>query len=258
MPTEISPGVQAETVGDLLSPPPMGHNRTRFEILSGDLDDLIMEAKNWLDGEAIQNDAQAGEIGKLRDAIRTKVKELDEERKVEAKPHDDAKKAIQDRYNKLIKDGTGLGPLAMKTCNDVLAPYLRKKDDEQRAAALAAQKAAQEAAYAAQQAAIQAAAATDLEQRQSAEDMLKNAKSLLIEANRADKAKPQVGGGSRNIGLKSVWRGEVTDYSAALSHYRTTQPEALRNWIDEQVAKDVRSGSRVIPGVKIHEDKVPV
>ena len=50
---------------------------------------------------------------------------------------------------------------------------------------------------------------------------------------------------------------ELIDPAAAIEHYRKTQPAALKQWMLEQAAKDVRAGSNHIPGFTIHSQQVP-
>ena len=233
---------------------------TPYELHKKAIDDLYQQAKDFLDGEPIANEQQAQEVGLLRDEIRAAEKAAEESRKEEVKPFDAAKKAVQDRYNPLIKDGVGRTSLAKKACNDALAPYLKKKDDEQRAAAALAREQAAKLAKEALDAAQAAAAAPDLQARETAEDMLDQAKRAMQNTRTLEKEKPQVMGGGRNIGLKSVWTAELVDPAAALAHYRVAQPAALKEWLKEQAAKDVRSGIHHedgIPGFKIKEDRVP-
>jgi DNA polymerase III epsilon subunit-like protein len=230
-----------------------------FATIKAEIEGLDIEARNWLDGEPIANEAQAADVAKLRDKLRDVAARAEKLRKEEAKPFDDGKAEVQGRYNPLIQKDRGKVDLALAACNSALAPWLRKKDDEQRAIAQAAELRANQAAYEAREAARGAADSTDLGKRESAQAMLDEAKGLMGEARRADAAKAQVTGGRRAVGLKSVFRPELVDPAKALAYYRMEQPERLKEWLLEQAQADVRAGKRgdVIPGVVIHEDRVP-
>lgn len=230
---------------------------TTFDAIKEEIQTLYGEAKNWLDGDPIANEAQANEVGKLRDMLRGAAKRADDFRKVEAKPFDDGKAEVQNRYNPLIQKDRGLTDLAIKACNSALAPFLKAKEDAQRAEAKRKLDEAQEQAYRAAMAAREAQSSGDLSKREDAEQLIKDAKAALGDANRAEKAKPQVQGVSKAVGLKSVWSAVLTDPAAALTHYRSTQPAALKEWLIEQAKKDVHAGARAIPGFDVKEDRVP-
>lgn len=251
--------IDAPTVGEIVAG--LGHNQppepTPFEAVKAEIEDLYAEAKGWLDGEPVATEGQAEAIGKLRDLLRAASKRAEELRKQEAKPFDDGKAEVQARYNPLIQKDRGTVDLAVKACNAALAPYLRKKDDELREAARLEQRRAAKLAQEARDAAQAAARSADLTERESAEDLLAQAKDAVASMQRAEKAKPRVPGAARAIGLKSVWTPELTDPAAAIEHYRKVQPAALKEWMLEQARKDVRAGSRHIPGFQITEDKVP-
>lgn len=293
MPKEIAPGLTVETVGDLLensaaapqgavsqpgeTPPTpssagdpsdnervrLGGNnppediRTPFDVIKDEINDLYCEARNWLDGEAIERVEQADEIGRLRDMLRDAKKRADAQRVAENEPFDKGKAEVQARYNPLIQKDRGIVDLAIQSCNNALAPFLKKLDDQRIEDAKKLKIAADEKAAAALKLAQEAAQTANLETRENAEDAIKAAKDALRVATRVDKAKTQVGGLNRNIGMKSVWTATLTDPAAALLHYRTANPAGLKQWLRDQAAADVRSGTRSLPGFNITEDRVP-
>src|ERR1035438_2770785 len=73
-----------------------------FEAHKLNIEGLYMEAKNWLDGEPIANEAQAEKVQTLLRMIQEAEKAADDSRVIEKKPLDEAIAAIQDRYNPLI------------------------------------------------------------------------------------------------------------------------------------------------------------
>lgn len=248
---DVLPGI-----GDNNPPPP-----TPFEAIQQEILDLYDEAKNWCDGEPIQNEDQAEAIGKLRGLIIAAAKRAEELRVELVKPLDTAKKEIQDRFNPLIQKEKGKTELAKAACNKALAPYLKKKDDEQRAEAARLQVLADERAAEAAAAARVAAQTGNLEHMEKAEELIDAAKDTEKVAKLADKAKPQVAGLNKKIGMKSVFRAEMTNPGAALAHYRARNPGELKEWLREMARKDVAAGlhypADAIPGFTIIEDRVP-
>lgn len=227
--------------------PPADDPFPAFHVHIGDLFD---EAKNFLDGEGIKSDAEAEAVSKLLDLIRSAGKDADRARIAEKKPHDEAAKAVQAKWNPLLDRAA----LAVDTCKHVLAPWLRKKEDEQRAAAEAARAQALAASEAAQ-AAMRGADATDLTAREQAEALVKAAKQAEATAAHAEKARPQATGGARATTLRTTYRPELISARQALAHYATTNPEAIKACLQALAETDVREGKRSLPGFVIHEDR---
>jgi len=234
--------------------PPAGHNqppKTPFEAVEDRIELLHIEATNWLDGDAIENQGQADAVSKLLDDTRKARKEADNARKVENKPFDDGKREVQGRYNPLLKKADTIADL----CKKVLAPFLAKIDAEKKAVAEQARKDAEEAAAKAREA-FAKADATDLAAREEAERYADDAKAAEQHAARAAKDKGTAKGGARAVTLRSVFTGSITDLTACARHYWTTDRPALEALIAEMVARDVRAGKRDIPGVEITEERV--
>jgi hypothetical protein len=232
---------------------PTGHNAPAdpFEAFSLHVDDLFLEASNFLDGEPIATDGQAEAVSILLNRLRKAGNDADEARKVEKKPHDEAAKAVQTKWKPLIDRVD----LAVSTAKNALAPFLKAKEDAQRAAAQAAFEEARQKALAA---AHTQAAPDDLAGQAVAKIRGEEAAAALKAAQRLDKAKPQARGGERAIGLRSVFTPALTDACAALKHYRANQPDELKAWLLNQAEKDVRNGARSIPGFTITEERKAV
>jgi hypothetical protein len=216
-----------------------------------EIDDLLLEARNYLDGEPIANETQAEAVSSLLNRLRRVSKDADDARKVEKKPHDDAAKAVQAKWTPIIAKAD----LAASTAKEALAPWLRAVEEKQRAEAEAARA---EAERLAQIAAEAHARADDLQSAEDAERLLKAADAARKDAAKADKAKAHAKGGERAVGLRSVWTPTLTDACAALKHYRERQPELLKQWLVEQAERDVRAGARSIPGFEVTEARVAV
>lgn len=231
-----------------------GHNNppeaTPFEAFDTHLGDLFLEARNHLDGGGIQTEGQAEAVSKLLDLIRTAGKDADKARAAEKKPHDDAGKAVQARWKPLIDRAE----LAADTCKRVIGPWLRKQQEAQAAAAAAARAEADRKAQEAAEA-IRSTDVTDFAAREDAEVLVKDAKRAGADAERAEKARPQATGGARATTLRSYYRAELTDASAALRHYVATNPDAIKACLLALAETDVRAGKHTIPGVTVHEEQ---
>jgi hypothetical protein len=234
---------------------------TPYEAVKTHCDDLYEEAKHWLDGSVVETQEQADAVGRLLGMLREATHAADEARKAEAEPHDTAKAEIQARYNKLIgttKAVTGTMIRAQDACKAALAPFLRKKEEEQRAAAEAARREAEERARIAAEAA-RAADAANLAEVEQAESLVKTAGQALKGAKKAESARANAGGGeTRAVGLRSVWTPALVDAGAALTHYAERRPDELKTLLLKLAQDDVRAGARSIPGFAITETKVPV
>lgn len=240
----------------------VGHNnppeKTPFEVVSERIDDLWTEAKNWLDGSKVESETDAESVSKLLDLFRKAATEADEARKEEARPHDEAKAAIQAKYAPLIADTKavkGRTVLAIEACKKALAPWLAKKEAEQRAAAEAARREAEEKQRVAQEALAKAREADDLAQRELAEQKLQEAKRADQLASKAEMAKAMVASGGRAVGLRKNYAPELTDGVAAARHYWATRRADMEAFLLDQARKDVAAGIRDIPGFSINEIK---
>jgi hypothetical protein len=231
-----------------------GHNNppTPFDDCERKVLDLFDEAKNFLDGEPISSQDMADAVSKLLDMIRKAKKEADDFRAAEKKPHDDAAKAVQEKWKPLITRCD----LAADAAKKALTPYLEAVEREKRAVAEAARKAADEQAQAAQEALR--ASRDDLAAREQAEAMLAEAKKADAAASRAEKDRAQGKGGARAVSLRTTYVAEVGDYTSLAKWVWQHDAETLREWLDEYAAQKVRAGRRDLPGVNVIEKKEAV
>lgn len=228
-----------------------------YDLVKEKIDGLYDEAKLWLDGESITSQEQADEIQKLMRLIQAAEKEADEARKDEAKPHDDAKAAIQERYNLLIgktKSVTGKTVKAVEACKKALAPWLQKLEEERLEREAAAKKEAEAAAQAAMEAMRQRTGG-NLEQSERAEQLVKDAKAAEAVARRIGNEKATAKGFGRAASLRISYVAEVIDYTAfarfVWQHYRVE----LCNFLDELARQIVARGNHKIDGVTVREER---
>lgn len=227
-----------------------------FAAISVHVSDLMTEARHWADGAAIESQEQADEVARLIEEFRKAAKAADDARKEEARPHDEAKAAIQEKYGELIaetKTRTGAIPRALAALKATLTPWLQKLEQERQARERAAREEAERKAREAAEA-MRLANASDLEAREAAEAKVLDAKAAESAANAAAREKAHARGDGRAIGLRKTYRAVITDRKAALIHYAWTQPEALTGVLQQLADRDVREGKRQIPGVEVREE----
>ena len=221
-----------------------------FDGFSAHIEDLMIEARNFLDGEGVADQGQADAVAALMDQLRTASKDADKARAEEKRPHDDAAKAVQAKWKPLLEKADR----AVSICKEALAPWLKKLDDEKRAAAEAARREAEEKAAAAAEA-MRQAAATDLAAREAAEAAVAEAKAAEAAANKAANDRAHAKGGARAAHLRSYWTPELVSPSEALRHYVQTNPEAVKAFLLDLARQDVSAGKRTIPGFTITEER---
>ena len=234
-------------------------NPQAFAAITANLDDLLMEAKNWADGASVETQDQADAVGRLIGDLATGASAAEDLRVAEKKPLDDQIQAIQDRYNvylaPLKNKKPGRVPVAIDALKRTVGAYMiaeqRKKDEIARLARIEAQRVADEAA-----AAMRAADAQNIEAREAAEVIVQQAAQLQRAATVASKASVAVDtGGARRITLRTDYRAEIADFYLALEHYIANNPEAFETLINDLARKDVAAGKRQIPGIRIIEEQ---
>ena len=234
-------------------------NATPFDLIAEHLEGLIDEARNFADGEPVSNQGQADAVSALIESLRIAAKDADAERVRENKPHDDAKAAVQAKYAPLIADPKNKNPGkvwkaidALKAC---LQPFLAKLDAEKREAERIAREAADKAAKDAADA-MRAAAANDLQAREQAEALIAAAEVMQGVAKAAAGDKAHATGGSRAMGLRSVWKAELKDAQIAAGFFWKRDPSVFNAFLQKLADEDVRAGKRSIPGFDVTETRV--
>lgn len=234
------------TAKDNNPPDPFGAIKTH-------IDDLLMEARHWADGAAVETPAQAEEIERLVDELRQAEKAAEVVRKAEVKPFDDAKAEVQARFNPLIAPLTnkepGSVPKAIRALLNALTPWRNKLAEEERARAEALRLEAEAKARAAQEAAKAAAASSDLAANDAAEEVFAEARQASQEAARAEKT------AGVGLGLRTVWTPALNDRGAALRFYYGRDPTGFDDFVLQLAKRDVTNGARTIPGFTITSEQ---
>ncbi len=236
--------------------PGIGHNQaTPFDLSFEEVDGLFLEAQNWLTGAGVISQADADGVSKLLDAARQAVKTADEARKSEKRPHDEAGKAVQERWRPVLEKAD----LVTTTCKAALKPYLQKLERERLVIAEKARREAKEKMEIAA-AAIRMAHLKEgnLAERETAEIMLKSAQRAESAATRAEKDKASANGGERAVTLRTTYRPVLIDGRIAGKHFWATRRPELETCFVSLAKTDVLNGVRQIPGFNIVEEKNPV
>ncbi len=229
------------------------HNMTPFDEVSSEVEGVFLEATYWLDGKPVETQADANVIGQILDLARKAEKAVDEARKVEKKPHDDAAKAVQAKYKPLLDRVS----LIASGCKAALRPFEERREAERRAAAEAARREAEQKAAEAQ-VAIRSAALADLQARENAERLLTEAKRADATAKRAENATSATKVGNRSVSLRTTYRAEVTDHVAYARFVWSERHGELIEFLDGLAQRQVNAGRHELPGVTIHTERSAV
>jgi hypothetical protein len=235
----------------------IGHNSppTPFDDIETRINDLYDEARQWLDGEEVTEQTQADALNTLASQIREAAKEAEEMRKAEAKPFDDGKKAVQERYNPLIQKGKGKTELALNAVKSALKPYLLELDRIQQEAAQKAREDAERLERDAQ-AAMQHRDPSNLEHQEEANRLAEQAKDAQRAANKAENAKAHAKGNGRATGLRTRTKVSIANERDAAAWAWKHEREQLMIFILTLAEKSVRAGSTKLDGFSITEEKV--
>jgi hypothetical protein len=229
-----------------------------FDAVKAKIDDLYMEAKNWLDGAAVDSPELAEGIATLLNALRSAEKEADELRKSEKAKLDKLIADIQEKYAPLIADTTkkkGKTTLAIEACKKALGPWQAKLLTEQEAKAKAARERAEKAAREAEAARLAAAQADNLEATARAQEAQEHARRTEGAAQAAANATPKVkNSAGRAIGLRTFYIPTIADSVVAARHFWVTNKAPFEQFILSLATKAIAEGAREIPGITITEE----
>jgi hypothetical protein len=225
----------------------LGHNNPpAFDAFSLALDDLRIEAGNFLDGAPIETQGQADAVGTILARARQIRKDADAARKIEKQPHDEAAKAVQTKWLPLLDKADSIMTAAQRPITTFLAKQLAEQ-------IAAAEEARLEAAVKQQEAiAAQRASDGDVEAVERAKELQREADAATKLASKASRAKAQVAGEGRALGLRTYKIAVVADRRALLEWVMRNDPVTLAEWLAEYAQKKLPS---VLPGVTVNEEK---
>ncbi len=227
-------------------PPPIGHNNPPdpLDDALAPFGDTITEAENWLDGRAVQTEAEMRAVDALLSEVKCAEKAVSAAKDSEAKPLHDAWKAALARYKPTLEDldriKRGL-VAAVDAFKRKLAAERQEAERRARAEAEAKARAAAEAAGAADLSNIDA-------QREAAR-LQNEAEIAQMEAARASKA-------AHVKGLRTTTFYEVTDHRAALHWIAKNDRDAVTAFVDGYARRHHAAAN--IDGVRVWQEKVAV
>lgn len=231
---------------------------TPYEAVALHIEDLLIEARNWADGQAVETPAQADAVARLIDDLRAAERAADDARKAEVAPLDEARDVIQAKFNVYIaplKNKTpGKIPLAMAALKAAQTPWLQKLEDEQRAKAEAARAQAEAAAKTAAEA-MRAADASNLAAREAAELLVAKAERAAADAKHAEGLKAHAKGDGKAMRLRSYFTPVMIEPREALRHYLIARTDDVKAFLLRLAVEDVAAGKRQIPGFRVDEDR---
>lgn len=227
-------------IGDNLPP------EDDFDRVERQIGEFYDEAKVWLDGDPIDSQGIADGVATLLRALQDCGKEAETMRKEEKKPHDEAGKAVQAKY-KPLSDNV---KRAVDACKQTMAPWEKKKREEQEARAAELARIAEEKKREAEE--KLRASAGNIAEREKAEDSLKVA--VAHEAQAAREARKTGGtkvGGSKALGIRKTPVPEISDAMEAIIHYYSQDRHCFDELLLKLARQDIAAKVQTIPGIAI-------
>ena len=226
----------------------IGHNAapsTPFDLAKQAIEDVRLEAGNWLTGEAITTQDHADWIESLLVMVKAAEKLTDANRKQENEPFDTGKAAVQAAYNPLLASADTI----KKTLLAVLTPWKGKLLADKAAAAKIAQDAADRATEIARKA-REAMDHGNLAHREQADAL--TAASEAAQKLAAKAAKPTA------TGLRTTWTATVPDPAEFARWMWRNRNADYVEWLEGWATHEVRAQKCNLPGVIATENKVAV
>lgn len=219
---------------------------------------LIEVGDKWISAEdrkEITDEKTANNLKGFLDQCQKWEADAEKKRKAEKQPHLDAGRAVDSWFADLKTPVNEI----VKTLKPRLAAYLKREEAKRRAAEEAARKEAEqkarELAEAQRKAAESNTPTADAEALRRQEE---EARQKAAEAEALAKKKTQVKSDfGKATGLRSNWSAEITDYDAALAHFKNTAE--VRGAVEKLAAALARNPAgrqTEVPGVKFVEEKV--
>lgn len=252
----------------------IGHNQpSPFEAISARIQELKLTAERWLTERSDPTKWDQEIADKCEGFIvqcREEYKKAEKQRETQKRPHLDAGKRIDARWNELKK--------TTKTIADMLKPkkaaYLKEQQrilDEQRKAeeeeanrlAQEAEKKRQAADAANEQAEVgEGQGLSPVEAELEAQEAQAAATEQRKAADKKAKDKPRMGGAyaggsgrARQTGLRTVYEYGVSDIQAAMLHFKDN-PKMHELVIQLARAEHTSDRAATIPGIEITQKQV--
>lgn len=211
-------------------------------------------AGEWADLKELTSKDQSEKLNDFIEGARKEHQAVEERRVDEKKPFLDAGRAIDEAFNKV----KGIIKAAEEKAEPLLAAWMRKEEEEERARKAEEAQKAREAEEQAERQRKAAEARNDVVGEEEAKEAAKKAQKAQKAAQKPTKASvSSATGGGRKRSLRTRRYAEITNVSAALLHYRTN-PE-IADTILRLANAEIRAskGKAVeIPGIEVKEERV--
>jgi len=215
-----------------------------FDAHKANVDDLAVEARDWLDGSTVTTAEEAEVVSTLMDMARKAKAAGDAARLEETKPH----RALVTKINAAWETQI-IGPasLILECCSKALTPY--NVAEQAHKDAEIARRAEEAAAERQREVEATRAAGSDLSAREEADQLAASA----AQAERALKAAVKDAKGK--TGIRTTYTAEVTDFACAARHFWQPYHDRFEALVLTIAQEQVRAGKRQIPGITVHEEK---
>jgi hypothetical protein len=204
--------------------PTLGHNRPPAPTPLDRATELIANANRWIAERPSITDEETAGLGQgFMQQLRDCRADIEAAQQEEREPHDTAIAAIRARY----RDPLALVDIALRKMGELLAPFLKAKDDRLRREAEERNRIALEAQHRADRALERARATGTVEDQLTMERAAEEADAARKAAGRAPKRAQLKGDYSpKAMSLREYWSAEVVDDALARQSY-AQHPEVL-------------------------------
>lgn len=220
----------------------IGHNNPPdpIDLALEPFSDILVEAESWLDGAAVENDAQLKATDKLLKELKAARKAVDEAREEYTKPLHEAWKSEVARWKPTQDDLDR----QVKCLIAAQAPYKAKlaaeKEEARRKAEEEARRKAEEA-----RAAHAAANAASIEEQRKADDLMREAEQAQALAVKAAKDTVKA--------MRTVQVYQIESHRETLNWIARNDRDAVTTFIEEYVRRNFKL--RQIDGVTVTSKK---
>lgn len=218
----------------------ISNNPPASEAFAMAINDLFAEAKNFLDGNPIENEAQADALGDILSGMKALLRDSEKSRKEEKQPHLDAGKAVDTKWKEVQEPAKLTIAEATKPLTVWRVKVQAEKDAE-------AERLREEAKAKELEALEARTAATSLEDAEKAEELIKRADIAKKTANKIDRGA---------TGLRTSWDAQVLDYGALLKWIKQNRADDLCEFLNTFAHRNIeiaKAGN--LPGVEAREVK---
>lgn len=224
-----------------------------------DIDELEEALDNM---NVVETEEQAGFVSEYRTQLRTKLRELDTERKEMTAPLRQLQAKLNDKYRVHIERAERI----VQLCDNMLKPYLeerrRQREAEERAERErreAEKRARAEAEAAEREAARIAQETTDKAALKEAERRVEESRAAADELRRTPTRKPTPKGVTGTLGsqtgLRDNWKWRVVDIDKVPEEFLVPPEERVQRGKLTNIARS-QKGEAYVPGIEFYADSI--